>query len=137
MEDKLKIAQQELDQYKSDVPVEEAVRIIGRVTGLKVELLRSTEVEKAVEHAKAELRSGRVRDTPWKVNKEIQDSSPERWEDISQEACSTVAALWAPKVGADLVITSLDPDQPKDKILTMIENFLVQKERIQLGKSLR
>ncbi len=137
MEDKLKIAQQELDQYKSDVPVEEAVRIIGRVTGLKVELLRSTEVEKAVEHAKAELRSGRVRDTPWKVNKEIQDSSPERWEDISQEARSTVAALWAPKVGADLVITSLDPDQPKDKILTMIENFLVQKERIQLGKSLR
>ena len=135
MNEKMKAAERDLSRYTDEVPVDKAVKVIRKVTGVNVHLMSATEVEKALAHARTELRSGRVRDTPWNVNKEIQDASPERWEDLSQEARSTVGGLWAPEGGAELVITSLDPVQPKEKILSMIENLLAQKERLRLGKS--
>ncbi len=37
------------------------------------------------------------------------------------------------KIGVDLVVTTLDPVQTKEKILSMIANILEQKKRYPLG----
>jgi len=48
----------------------------------------------------------------------------EGWSDLTPEARSLVATLWAEKAGVDLVVTTLDPVQSKEKILSLISNML-------------
>jgi hypothetical protein len=52
----------------------------------------------------------------------------EGWADLTPEARSLVGTLWAEKTGVDLVITTLDPVQSKEKILSVISNMLEQKD---------
>ncbi len=117
----------------TDVPVADAVLIMERATGLKLRLLRLDEVPRALAHAKKLIKDEKVREGPYEVKKEIVQASEAVWADLSGEARSLVGSLWAPEVNSDLVITTVDQVQPKEKILDTIANILQQKQRLRLG----
>ena len=62
-------------------------------------------------------------------------ASREAWTALTAEARSLVGTLWAEKTGVDLVVTTIDPVQTKEKILSMISNTLEQKKRYPLGRA--
>lgn len=138
MSDELSVAQKELRKYIGDeVPVADAVLIAARVTGLRVHLLRDDEVSPALEHAKELITSGKVREVPYEVKGEIAKASRERWADLSPEARSLVGTFWSENADADVVVTTLDRVQTKEKIVSLIENILLQKKRFALGSHRR
>lgn len=135
MNDEFSSVKKELQKYRGDViPVTDAVPIIARATGLRVHLLREDEIPDALEYAKQLITSGRVRRGPYNVKNEVVKGTRESWTDLSQLARSLVATLWSEKSGADLVLTTLDSVQTKNKILSIVENILEQKKRFALGQ---
>jgi hypothetical protein len=138
MTDELSGAKKELQKYRGDeVPVADAVSIVARATGLRVHLLEENEVSPALEHAKKLITAGKVREGPYEAKNEIVRASRESWTDLSSQARSLVGTLWSEKAGADIVVTTLDPVQTKEKILSLIENILVQKKRFALDSHWR
>ena len=134
MRDALSGARKDLQKYPgNEVAVADAISIIALATGLRVHLLRGDEVLPALEEAKKLITAGRVREGPYEVKNEIVKASKETWPDLSPQARSLVGTLWSEKAGADLVVTTLDPVQTKEKILSTIENILTQKKRFSLG----
>src|SRR5436853_1897197 len=117
------------------MPVSDAVSIVARVTGLRVHLLRDDEISEALKYARRLIASGKVRQGPYNVKSEVVKASREAWTDLTPEARSLVGTLWADKTGVDLVVTTLDPLQTKEKILSMIANILEQKKRYPLGRA--
>ncbi len=111
----------------------DAVSIVARVTGLRVHLLRDDEISQALEYARQLIASEKVLQGPYDVKNEVVKASREAWADLTSEARSLVGTLWADKIGVDLVVTTLDPVQSKEKILSMIANILEQKKRYPLG----
>jgi hypothetical protein len=135
MSNELSDAWKELQEYPGEeIPVADAVPIVARATGLRVHLLRDDEVVPALEHAKKLIIAEKVRKGPYEVKNEIVKASKEEWASLSQQARTLVGTLWSEMVGADLVITTLDPVQTKEKILSIIENFLELKKRFPLGQ---
>jgi len=127
-------AKRDLQKYHgNEIPVTDAVSIVARVTGLRVHLLRDDEISEALEHASQLIASEKVRQGPYNVKNEVVKASREAWADLTPEARSLVGTLWADKIGVDLVVTTLDPVQTKEKILSMIANILEQKKRYPLG----
>src|SRR5207237_10441744 len=98
-------------------------------------LLREDEVSQALEYARQLIASEKVRQGPYHVKNEVVKASREAWADLTSEARSLVGTLWADKIGVDLVVTTLDPVQTKEKILSMIANILEQKRRYPLGRA--
>ena len=134
MGSELSDARRELQKYPgNEIPVSDAVSIVARVTGLRVHLLRDDEIPEALEHTGRLIASEKVRQGPYNVKNEIVKASREAWADLTPEARSLVGTLWADKIGVDLVVTTLDPVQTKEKILSMIANILEQKNRYPLG----
>ena len=130
MNDAMSLAKEDLEQFAGDeVPVAAAVPIIERATGLKIHLLRTDEVSRALANAQELIRGERVLEGPFEVKREIVRASPADWDDLSGKARSLVGTLWTPHVNSDLVITTVDQAQPKPKILDLIANLLVQKAR--------
>ncbi len=126
----------ELQKYAGDeIRVTDAVSIMARVTGLRVYLLRDDEISEALEYARQLVISEKVRRGPYSVKNEIVKASRETWADLSALARSLVGSLWAEKAGVDLVMTTLDAVQTKEKILDMIANILEQKKRYPLGRA--
>jgi hypothetical protein len=129
-------AKRELQKYPGDeIPVIDAVSIVARVTGLRVHLLRDDEISKALEDARRLIASEKVRQGPYNVKNEVVKASRGAWTDLTPPARSLVGSLWAGKKGVDLVITTLDHVQTKEKILSMIANMLEQKKRYPLGRA--
>ena len=123
-------AKKDLERLAGDeVPVAAAVPIIERATGLKIHLLKTDEIPRALANAQEMIRGERVREGPYEVKREIVSASPADWDDLSGKARSLVGTLWAPHVNSNLVITTVDQVQPKAKILDTIANLLVQKAR--------
>ena len=138
MGSELSDAKRELQKYSgNEIPVADAVSIVARVTGLRVHLLRDDEVSEALEHARRQITSEKVRHGPYNVKNEIVKASKEAWTDLTPLARSLVGSLWAGKTGVDLVVTTLDPVQTKEKILSVIANMLEQKKRYPLGRGRR
>ena len=108
---------------------------MARVTGLQVHLLRDDEISEALEYARQLITSEKVRHGPYDVKSEVVKASREAWADLTPEARSLVGTLWAEKTGVDLVVTTLDHVQTKEKILSMIANILEQKKRYPLGRA--
>ena len=136
MGSELSNARRELQKYHgNEIPVADAVPIIARATGLRVHLLREDEISHALEYAKELITSGKVRQGPYNVKNEVVKGSRESWTALSQLARSLVATLWSEKSGADLVVTTLDSVQTKEKILSVIANMLEQKRRYPLGRA--
>ena len=134
MDNELSNAKRELQKYPgNEIPVSDAVSIVARVTGLRVHLLRDDEISQALEYARQLIASEKVRQGPYDVKNEVVKASREAWADLTSEARSLVGTLWADKIGVDLVVTTLDPVQSKEKILSMIANILEQKKRYPLG----
>jgi len=134
LEGELSDAKRELRKYPgNEIPVIDAVSIVARVTGLRVHLLRDDEISEALEYARQLIASEKVRQGPYDVKNEVVKASREAWADLTSEARSLVGTLWADKIGVDLVVTTLDPVQTKEKILSMIANILEQKKRYPLG----
>ena len=79
--------------------------------------------------------TAQFRGGPYDVKSEVVKASRETWADLTSEARSLVGTLWAEKTGVDLVVTTLDPVQTKEKILSMIANILEQKRRYPLGRA--
>ena len=128
-------ARRELQKYPvNEILVTDAVSIVARVTGLRVHLLRDDEIPEALEHTGRLIASEKVRHGPYNVKNEIVKASKEAWADLTPEARSLVGTLWAEKTGVDLVVTTLDHVQTKEKILSMIANILEQKNRYPLGR---
>jgi len=128
-------ATRELQKYPgNEIPVIDAVPIVARVTGLGVHLLRDDEISEALEYARQLIASEKVRQGPYSVKSEVVKVSREAWADLTSEARSLVGTLWAEKTGVDLVVTTLDHVQTKEKILSMIANILEQKNRYPLGR---
>ena len=128
-------AERELQKYHgNEIPVSDAVSIVARVTGLRVHLLRDDEISEALEYARRLIASDKVRQGPYNGKSEVVKTSREAWADLTSEARSLVGTLWAEKTGVDLVVTTLDPVQTKEKILSMIANILEQKNRYPLGR---
>ena len=126
-------AERELQKYPgNEIPVTDTVSIVARVTGLRVHLLRDDEISEALEHARQLIASEKVLQGPYDVKNEVVKASREAWADLTSEARSLVGTLWADKIGVDLVVTTLDPVQTKEKILSMIANILEQKRRYAL-----
>src|SRR6266581_2646415 len=127
-------ARRELQKYPgNEIPVTDAVSIVARVTGLRVHLLRDDEISEALEYARQLIAleyarqliaSEKVRQGPYNVKNEIVKASKETWTHLTPLARSLVGTLWADKTGVDLVVTTLDPVQTKEKILSMISNIL-------------
>src|SRR5437588_12464364 len=117
------------------MPVTDAVSIVGRVTGFRVHLLLDDEISEALEHARQLIASEKVRQGPYNVKNEVVKASREAWIALTPEARSLVGSLWADKTGVDLVVTTLDPVQTKEMILSMIANVLEQKRRYPLGRA--
>ena len=135
MGSELSDARRDLQKYPGDeIPVADAVSIVARVTGLRVHLLRDDEISEALEYAKQLIASEKVRQGPYDVKNEIVKATKEAWADLTPLARSLVGTLWADKTGVDLVVTTLDPVQTKEKILSMIANILEQKNRYPLGR---
>jgi hypothetical protein len=129
-------AKRELQKYPGDeIPVIDAVSIVARVTGLRVHLLRDDEISEALEYARRLITSEKVRQGPYNVKNEVVKASREAWADLTPMARSLVGSLWAGKTGVDLVVTTLDHVQTKEKILSMIANMLEQKKRYPLGRA--
>ena len=136
MDGELSDAKRELQKYPGDeIPVIDAVSIVARVTGLRVHLLREDEISEALEYARQLITSEKVRQGPYNVKNEVVKASREAWADLTPEARSLVGTLWAEKTGVDLVVTTLDHVQTKEKILSMIANILEQKKRYPLGRA--
>ena len=136
MDGELSNAKRELQKYiVNEIPATDAVSIVARVTGLRVHLLRDDEISEALEHTGRLIASEKVRHGPYNVKNEIVKASKEAWADLTPEARSLVGTLWAEKTGVDLVVTTLDPVQTKEKILSMIANILEQKRRYPLGRA--
>ena len=95
--------------------------------------MRDDEISQALEYASQLIASEKVRQGPYDVKNEVVKASREAWADLTSEARSLVGTLWADKIGVDLVVTTLDPVQTKEKILSMIANILEQKKRYPLG----
>ena len=134
MEGELSDAKRELQKYPGDeIHVTDAVSIVARVTGLRVHLLRDDEISEALEYARQLIASEKVRQGPYNVKNEIVKASKETWTHLTPLARSLVGTLWADKIGVDLVVTTLDPVQSKEKSLSMIANILEQKKRYPLG----
>ena len=125
---------QELANYPGDeIPVVVAVTIMSRGTGLKIHLLTPDEIPRALSHAKVLIREEKVHERPSAVKNEVVRSSEEQWQFLSTDARTLVGALWTSEVNSDLVMTTLDPIQPKDKMLNLFENLLATRERFPLG----
>ena len=136
MEGELSDAKRELRKYPgNEIPVIDAVSIVARVTGLRVHLLRDDEISEALEYARRLIASEKVRQGPYNVKNELVKASREAWADLTPEARSLVGTLWAEKTGVDLVVTTLDHVQTKEKILSMIANILERKKRYPLGRA--
>ena len=136
MSGELSDAKRELQRYHgNEIPVIDAVSIVARVTGLRVHLLWVDEIPEALEHARQLITSEKVRQGPYNVKNEVVKASMESWTDLTPEARSLVGTLWAEKTGVDLVVTTLDPVQSKEKILSLISNMLEQKRRYPLGRA--
>jgi len=136
LDNELSNAKRELQKYPgNEIPVSDAVSIVARVTGLRVHLLRDDEISEALEYARRLIASEKVRQGPYDVKSEIVKASREAWADLTPGARSPVGTLWADKIGVDLVVTTLDPVQTKEKILSMIANILEQKKRYPLGRA--
>ena len=136
MDGELLNAERELQKYPgNEIPVTDAVSIVARVTGLRVHLLRDDEISEALEYARHLITSEKVRQGPYNVKNEIVKASKEAWADLTPEARSLVGTLWAEKTGVDLVVTTLDHLQTKEKILSMIANILEQNKRYPLGRA--
>ncbi len=128
-------AERELQKYRgSEIPVTDTVSIVARVTGLRVHLLRDDEISEALEYARQLIISEKVRRGPYSVKNEIVKASREGWVDLTAQARVLVGALWAEKTDVDLVLTTIDPVQTKEKILDMITDMLEQKRRYPLGR---
>jgi len=126
-------AKRELQKYPgNEVPVPDAVSIVARVTGLRVHLFRDDEISHALEYARQLIASEKVRQGPYNVKNEVVKASREAWADLTPLARSPVGTLWAEKTGVELVLTTLDPVQTKEKILSMTANILEQKRRYAL-----
>jgi hypothetical protein len=97
--------------------------------------LRDDEISKALEYARRLIASEKVRQGPYNVKNEVVKASRGAWTDLTPPARSLVGSLWAGKKGVDLVITTLDHVQTKEKILSMIANMLEQKKRYPLGRA--
>lgn len=135
MRDELSSAKKELQEYPGEeIRVADAIPIVARATGLKVHLLRDDEVFPALEHAKKLIIGERVREGSYELKKEIVNASKDKWARLSPQARSLVGTLWSEMAGADLVITTIDPVQTKEKILSIIESFLELKQRVPLGQ---
>jgi hypothetical protein len=119
----------------NEIPVSDAVSIVARVTGLRVHLLRDGEISEALEYASQLITSEKVRQGPYNVKNEVVKATEEAWADLTPLARSLVGSLWAGKTGVDLVVTTLDHVQTKEKILSMIANILEQKNRYPLGRA--
>ena len=104
------------------------------MTGLRVHLLRDDEISEALEHARQLIASEKVRQGSYDAKNEVVKASKEAWADLTPLARSLVGTLWAGKTGVDLVVTTLDPVQTKEKILSVIANILEQKNRYPLGR---
>jgi len=129
-------AKRDLQKYHgNEIPVTEAVSIVARVTGIRVHLLRDDEISEALEYARRLIASENVRQGPYNVKNEIVKASREAWTDLTPPARPLVGSLWAGKTGVDLVVTTLDHVQTKEKILSMIANILEQKKRYPLGRA--
>ncbi len=129
-------AERELQKYPgNEIPVIDAVSIVARVTGLRVHLFRDDEISEALEYARQLIASEKVRQGPYNVKNELVKASREAWADLTPGARSLVGTLWAEKTSVDLVVTTLDPVQTKEKILSMIANILEQKKRYPLGRA--
>jgi len=129
-------AERELQKYPgNEIPVIDAVSIVARVTGLRVHLFREDEISEALEYARQLITSEKVRQGPYNVKNELVKASREAWAHLTPGARSLVGTLWADKIGVDLVVTTLDPVQTKEKILSMIANILEQKKRYPLGRA--
>ena len=128
-------AERELQKYHgNEIPVSDAVSIVARVTGLRVHLLRDEEISEALEYARGLVASEKVQHGPYNVKNEVVKASREAWADLTPGARSLLGTLWAEKTGVDLVVTTIDPVQTKEKILSMIANILEQKNRYPLGR---
>ena len=135
MDGELSDARRELQKYHgNEIPVTDAVSIVAGVTGLRVHLLRDEEISEALEYARQLIASEKVRQGPYNVKNEIVKATKETWTHLTPEARSLVGTLWAGKTGVDLVVTTLDHVQTKEKILSMIANILEQKKRYPLGR---
>ena len=135
MDGELSSVKRELQKYHgSEIPVSDAVFIVAGVTGLRVHLLRDDEISEALEYARQLITSDKVRQGPYNGKSEVVKASREAWTDLTPEARSLVGTLWAGKTGVDLVVTTLDHVQTKEKILSMIANILEQKNRYPLGR---
>src|SRR5713226_7863187 len=129
-------AERELQKYPvNEIPVTDAVSIVARVTGLRVHLLRDDEISQALEHARQLITSEKVRQGPYNVKNEVVKASREAWTDLTPLARSLVGSLWAGKTGVDLVVTTSDHVQTKEKILSMIANILEENKRYPLGRA--
>jgi len=129
-------AKRELQKYHgNEIPVTDAVSIVARVTRLRVHLLRDDEISEALEYASQLIASEKVRQGPYDVKSEVVKASREAWAGLTPLARSLVGTLWAEKTGVDLVVTTLDYVQTKEKILSMIANILEQKNRYPLGRA--
>jgi len=129
-------AKRDLQKYHgNEIPVTDAVSIVARVTGIRVHLLRDDEISEALEYARRLIASENVRQGPYNVKNEIVKASREAWTDLSPLARPLVGSLWAGKTGVDLVVTTLDHVQTKEKILSMIANVLEQRKRYPLGRA--
>ena len=136
MGSELSDARRELQKYPgNEIPVTDAVSIVARVTGLRVHLLRDDEISEALEYARQLIASEKVLQGPYDVKNEVVKATKEARADLTPEARSLVGTLWADKIGVDLVVTTLDPVQTKEKILSMIANILEQKRRYPLGRA--
>jgi hypothetical protein len=136
LDDELSDAERELQKYPgNEIPVTDAVSIVARVTGLRVHLLRDDEISEALEYARQLIASEKVRQGLYSVKSEVVKASREAWTDLTPLARSLVGTLWADKTGVDLVVTTLDPVQTKEKILSMISNMLELKRRYPLGRA--
>ena len=135
MGSELSSAKRELQKYHgSEIPVSDAVFIVAGVTGLRVHLLRDEEISEALEYARQLIASEKVREGPYNVKNEVVKASREAWADLTPEARSLVGTLWAEKTGVDMVVTTFNHVQTKEKILSMIANILEQKKRYPLGR---
>ena len=136
MGSELSDARRELQKYPgSEIRVADAVSIVARVTGLRVHLLRDDEISEALDYARQLIMSEKVLHGPYSVKNEIVKATREAWSDLSPPARSLIGSLRADKVDVDLVVTTLDSVQTKQKILDMIAEILEQKRRYPLGRA--
>src|SRR6266700_1587700 len=120
MGSELSDAKRELQKYPgNEIPVTDAVSIVARVTGLRVHLFRDDDISEALEYARQLIASEKVRQGPYDGKNELVKAAREAWADLTSGARSLVGTRLADKTGVDLVVTSQDPVQTKEKILSM------------------